>query len=299
MLLLAFSAGGAVALPKGIITTPAMTMSPTAGDPGTTVTFTSITGCIEGAVVNLGTVPNPTGSAILASGNPDATGDWSLSYVIPMGTPPGAIDFYVTCALVGGGFVYEPETFTVTAPPSTSSLPTTSTVTSSTSSTTSAPPTTGPTPPTTLAGPSITLDKTTVPQGGQVTVTSTGWMPGTSVQVTLNSDPLDVGTAIADQVGTIVHTFTVPVDFLVGAHSVTLTGLDLAGQVQVLSADLQVTALAGAVNSLTPTTTAATGALPRTGSGVVFPLAVAGAGLALGGAGLLVASRRRQTSNPT
>lgn len=295
----------------GVLTEYQMSMIPTAGDPGTSVDFMSITPCVDGTVVNLGTMPNPTGADILASGPVSRSGDWALTYVIPNGTPPGPIDFYVTCDAdasgttttsaagtsivvfsapnaVGASSVYGPATFTVTAPSTTSSS--TTTISTSTTVSTTVPSSTT----STLVGPSVKLSASSVPQGGQVTVTSTGWKPGSTVQITLNSEPLDVGTAIADQVGTIVHTFTVPSNFLVGAHTVTLTGLDLAGQVQVLSADLEVTALAGAVNSFTPTGGSATGPLPRTGSSLVVPLSLVGAGVAVSGAGLVVASRRRR-----
>ncbi len=301
-----------------------MSMNPTAGEPGTLVTFTSITPCIEGLVVNLGVMPNPTGGDILATGPVDFDGHWSLSYTIPAATPPGPLDFYVTCEggvevlgveqrasssselrlspfAVGGvislGPVYGPLTFTVTSPATTTtSSSTTSSSTTSSSTTSTVPSTTVPPTSTTLPGPSVTLSPSSVPQGGQVTVTSTGWKPGSMVQITLNSDPLDVGTAIADQVGAIVHTFTVPSNFLAGVHSVTLTGLDLAGRVQVLSADLEVTALAGVVNSIAQTGESATGPLPRTGSSIVVPLAIVGAGFAVGGAGLAVVSRRRRAA---
>ena len=63
--------------------------------------------------------------------------------------------------------------------------------------------------------------------GGQLTVSGTGFEPGETVQATLHSTPIDLGTVTADADGAVSLTFTVPADLEPGLHSVDLVGLQL------------------------------------------------------------------------
>lgn len=63
-----------------------------------------------------------------------------------------------------------------------------------------------------------------VPAGGSQTGTASGFAPGETVSGTLYSDPVNVGTFIADDSGTVRATFTVPVGTPDGEHRLVLTG---------------------------------------------------------------------------
>jgi len=113
-----------------------------------------------------------------------------------------------------------------------------------------------------------------VAPGATQTATAAGFAPGETVSAVLHSDPVDVGTFVADAEGEVSLQFIVPVDTPTGEHSLVLTG-------QTSSAVAEGTFL---VASASPA--AIIGALASTGtdanrwllSGLV--LLVAGAGLA-------------------
>ncbi len=141
---------------------------------------------------------------------------------------------------------------------------------------------------------SITLDKTTVPQGGTVGVTCTGFAPGTDVQITLHSDPVDLGTATADDNGEVHQNITIPPGTATGQHSVTCSGLSASGGSLTLTAELMVTATG--TTPVTNPTTSGTGTLPRTGSDTTELLRV-GVVLIVAGAALAVIVRRRSSDD--
>jgi hypothetical protein len=126
-------------------------------------------------------------------------------------------------------------------------------------------------------------DRSSVPQGGRVTVRGDGFYPGEPVSVALPSvrNPLSMVTAATD--GAATATVTIPRTLPAGSHTLILTGMSSTNE---LTAELVVPAA--------PTTA-------DRGSGLGLPAAVippAGAGLAMALAGgvTLVGIRRRRRS---
>lgn len=74
------------------------------------------------------------------------------------------------------------------------------------------------------AAPVVSLSVGEVEQGGTITVTGTGFAKGDGISAEVRSDPVSLGTAIAGADGTVAFSWTVPVDFETGQHTVILTG---------------------------------------------------------------------------
>lgn len=145
-------------------------------------------------------------------------------------------------------------------------------------------PTAGPTPTGTPSVPGgggttaptnpVTFGQSEVAPGASQTATAEGFTPGETVSAVLHSDPVDVGTFVADAEGKITAQFIVPRDTPAGEHRLVLTG-----QASSVTAEGAFT-----VSSASPA--AIFGALATTGtdanrwamSGLV--LLLAGAGLA-------------------
>ena len=88
----------------------------------------------------------------------------------------------------------------------------------------------------------IDVEFPTVHVGDEQTVTGMNFIPGEEVALTVYSDPLDGGTAIANADGTVTFTFTVPVDFALGEHTATLTGTisgAISGTFQVIAEEVE------------------------------------------------------------
>jgi hypothetical protein len=142
-----------------------------------------------------------------------------------------------------------------------------------------------------------TVDTTTVELGGQMTVTGEGFIAGEQVQVWLHSEPQLMGVTVADALGKVSYTFTVPTTLEVGTHHVELYGITSA--LRLISPDFSVVAasvpaVAAAAAAATPPaapSTTTTGTLPVTGSGPALPIA----GVVLIGLGaVLAASAQRR-----
>ncbi len=116
-------------------------------------------------------------------------------------------------------------TDTPTAPPT--AIPTSEPTPDATATPTTAPTaSTGATPPASAAARlPVEFAQPSVPAGGSQTATARGFTPGESVSATLYSDPVNVGTSIADDSGTVRTTFTVPPGTPDGEHRLELTGL--------------------------------------------------------------------------
>ncbi|MCL2317034.1 MAG: DUF11 domain-containing protein, partial [Actinomycetia bacterium] len=79
------------------------------------------------------------------------------------------------------------------------------------------------------AGPgaaTATMGATSATQGGQATVTGSGFLPGEDVTATMYSDPVVIGTKPADPSGNVTFTWTVPSSTPAGDHTVELVGAD-------------------------------------------------------------------------
>ncbi|WP_243229169.1 choice-of-anchor G family protein [Microbacterium sp. CIAB417] len=62
--------------------------------------------------------------------------------------------------------------------------------------------------------------------GDTQTAVGTGFQPGETVTGTMNSDPLALGTQVADSNGTVTFTWKIPAGTDLGTHSVTLSGAE-------------------------------------------------------------------------
>ena len=76
------------------------------------------------------------------------------------------------------------------------------------------------------------------------TAVGTGFLPGESVSGVMSSEPIALGTQIADEDGTVTFTWTIPADTDLGTHTVTLTGVtsgSVAATFQVVATGLATT----------------------------------------------------------
>ena len=137
--------------------------------------------------------------------------------------------------------------------------------------------------------------------GEQVTVDAHGFAPGETVVLTLYSDPIEVGRAVADSFGSVSVAFAVPaVD--AGQHELVAVGATsgLAATAFTTVAAPVLDTTTTSTPTATPTSTTAvaadalttTGSLPVTGSSSGI-LAAAGVCLVALGSAALVAARRR------
>jgi len=121
--------------------------------------------------------------------------------------------------------------------------------------------------------------------GAEATFTAKVFRPGSSVTFTLTSDPVVLGSAIADANGVATLRTRLPANTTPGRHTVTASGIDPEGRPQSIAMSITVTGAA---------TDAARG-LARTGaSGATDLSRVAIAALAGGGL-LVLASKKRRT----
>lgn len=133
---------------------------------------------------------------------------------------------------------------------------------------------------------------------GSVTVTAGYFTPGSEVTITMQSDPVTLGTATADATGNITGTFVLPAATTQGQHTITATGARLGtGVSESVSAQITVTFPAGCVSNqtTTPTTTTGGGSLPVTGSDNGMFVAI-GAALLVAGGLLVMATRKRNAA---
>lgn len=181
---------------------------------------------------------------------------------------------------------------TPTTTPTPTASPTTGPTTEPTATPTTGPttaPTTGPTPGesgTPTAAPtvgSIVFGAPQVAPGGRQTATASGFAPGETVSAVLHSEPVDVGTFVADDSGTVTASFTVPSGTSTGEHRLVLTG-----QTSSASAEGTFTVTAAATASIL-------GSLADTGSDA-NKWALSGLLLLLAGAGLAAMSLRLRRS---
>lgn len=129
----------------------------------------------------------------------------------------------------------------------------------------------------------------TVP-GQTMDLVADGFQPGETVAFYVHSDPVYLGTAVADADGIARLTATIPADLPVGAHTVIATG-GTSGRWAQLAIEL---AVPGATPTATTPTVASDQILATTGAG--SGSALAGAWLLLAvGAGLVLVVRRLRT----
>ncbi|WP_133162840.1 beta-N-acetylglucosaminidase domain-containing protein [Arthrobacter glacialis] len=138
----------------------------------------------------------------------------------------------------------------------------------------------------------ITLSAGTLAPGGRLTVSGTGFKPGSEASFTLHSTPVLLGTVTADAQGVVTLSVNLPVDVAPGLHSIVIDGVGVDGTSRQLSAPLTITGAATAA----VTTPAAADGLASTGANATMlgGLAVL---LLIAGAGVFAVTRRRVASH--
>lgn len=129
-------------------------------------------------------------------------------------------------------------------------------------------------------GDTDTLDVSTSEPapGGSVTISGSGFAPGSEVTITIESTPQTLTTVFADADGSFSATVQIPTDLSLGPHTLQATGVTPDGATLVLSSELTLAA---------PGSEEAEG-LPI--AVVVIAVALAGVVL-LGAVGLLIRAR--------
>lgn len=127
------------------------------------------------------------------------------------------------------------------------------------------------------ANPVVSTDRSLARPGTQVTLRAEGFVPGETVRFVLHSDPVFLGTAVADADGIAVLVVDLPDGVPAGQHHVVATGVDSGrvAEVPILVSDPRAEL-------------ATTGTDPAALTGLVAALLAAGAGF------LLVARLRRR-----
>ncbi len=92
-----------------------------------------------------------------------------------------------------------------------------------------------PTPDGELSGVPETLEREQ-----EFTVTGTGFLPGSTVQLGIYSTPTPLGTAVVDDSGAFRAAVAVPADQTLGAHTVAASGIGTGGVARLLAADTTV-----------------------------------------------------------
>lgn len=107
-----------------------------------------------------------------------------------------------------------------------------------------------------MPGPSLSTDVAQAAPGQNVTVTGSGFPPGAPLAIELLSDPVQLGTTVADTSGRFRMMVTVPLGTSAGLHTLRVR---VVGGTQFADTSLLVTTQAAAVRA------AQTGTLSRTG----------------------------------
>lgn len=290
--------GAPVTLAAGVTCVGALpTTSPQIGAPGQVainvgdVTVTTVQagpGGVWSATVNAPTAPTTVN--VVANCLPN-NGAWTEALVVT--------DTTTTSTTMST----TPTTVTTSTTPSTvttSTGTTTGTTTTPSSPPSSTKPPASPTPTassTASQGISLIGYAGSVHSGGTVHISAHGFKPGEKVTVTLHSVPIVLTTFIADAAGQVNGVVTIPPDETLGQHTIILDGSDSGVS---LSAEITITA---DESSSTPSSTAAptsvvtessqSGGLANTGATAAGPLSLAGIGLLIAGAALIVGFRRR------
>ena len=71
--------------------------------------------------------------------------------------------------------------------------------------------------------PTVTLEKSTAKIGESIEIVGTGFTVGHEINAVLHSDPLMIGTAVADERGVVRFSYTIPATTPIGSHEIVLT----------------------------------------------------------------------------
>lgn len=151
------------------------------------------------------------------------------------------------------------------------------------------------------AGGGTTVSDATVAPGESLTVSGSGWQSGSTVTMTLFSDPVGLGTAAVSGDGTFSAQVEIPSSVSPGTHELQVSGTGADGQPRTTSTRLVVLGAQGGASGSASGSGASGSAgsgssgLAETGRGAGTTAALALALLAVGG-GVLLAARRRSAA---
>jgi hypothetical protein len=98
---------------------------------------------------------------------------------------------------------------------------------------------------TTVPGqPTMTMTGTMTP-GGSVTVEAEGFLPGSTVTITMDGSSVPVASGVATALGKATIRLTIPADMAAGVHTMVLAGTSLGGQVAQLTTSMTIGAVGG------------------------------------------------------
>ena len=118
---------------------------------------------------------------------------------------------------------------------------TTTTTTTTTTSTTEAPPSTTVAPgPVVPAGVDVAVSTAVAAAGSSVRVTGSGFRASSQVEMTLHSDPVELGVAPVDLAGSFATTVAIPSSVPAGTHRLEVAGISADGQAVLHDTTLQV-----------------------------------------------------------
>ncbi|MBV8958279.1 MAG: hypothetical protein JO054_05805 [Actinobacteria bacterium] len=124
------------------------------------------------------------------------------------------------------------------------------------------------------AGNPVAANATLAP-GQQVTVSATGFIPGETTTIIVQSTPVTLGTAVADSTGKVTKTVTLPTTLEAGAHTLSIVGASR-------TATFPFTVAPTSAASSGSTSGASSGTLPLTGGNLLTMALWAGLLLACG-----------------
>ncbi|WP_176223216.1 lamin tail domain-containing protein [Agreia pratensis] len=143
----------------------------------------------------------------------------------------------------------------------------------------------GPNPP--ASSPTVAATPSTVQAGGVTTIVAEGLVPDTEYTIVLHSDPVTLGSVVADSTGALaLRDVRIPADTTAGAHTITVAAASDPATV-VASIPFTVTAAVGGPSGTAPTpaggaakpaSLASTGAQPMSGIAIGTLLLMLGAG---------------------
>jgi LPXTG-motif cell wall-anchored protein len=147
------------------------------------------------------------------------------------------------------------------------------------------------------SGPTAGSSSAAVSDGGTLTLTGQGWLPGSQVDLTLFSTPVPLGTATVAADGSFTKTVTIPSSTPPGNHTIVMSGRDANGNPATQSISITVKAAGTASGSnAAPASNARTSGFASTGAQKAASMTFVGVTLLLFGGVLVIVFRRRHAA---